>query len=190
MGMFDDVLDKVGEPYTGGGKGFKYGTHPVLIMLAEAKQKKTKNNDKSEVIEVTVADKADEERTATCTLYFHTEGGARMSVTKVLGLLVHKVSEEKKDKVRELGKKLFGSITDPVKARDVALGLINEKLVGAEAFLFADPQGKYDTTKYGDIWHYPYEDPNADTRGDESIPLNGEDISDTGEAENIPDFDL
>lgn len=154
MGIFDDVLENVGEPFKGGGKGFEYGTHKVVIMLAEAKQKKTKANDKAEVIEVTVADEKDQEKTAVCTLYFHTEGGAKMAVTKVLGLLVHKVGEEKKDKVRELGKKLFAKIDDPTKARDIANKLINEKLIGEEAYLVAEPQGKYKTTSYGDIWHY------------------------------------
>ncbi len=186
MGMFDDVLDNVGEPF-GGGKGFEYGTHEVLIMLAEAKQKKTKANDAAEVIEVTVADKEDNDKTALCTLYFHTEGGAKMAVAKVLGLLVHKVTEDKKDKVRELGRKLFGSITDPTKARDVAVKLIQDKLIGAEAYLVAEPQGKYKTTSYGDIWHYPAE---PQTKPVEAVVgIEGaEDITGTKEAENIPDF--
>lgn len=189
MGMFDDVLDNVGEPF-GGSKGFEYGTHAVLIMLAEAKQKTTKANPKAEVIEVTVADKEDNDKTALCTLYFHTEGGAKMSVAKVLGLLVHKVSEDKKDAVRELGKKLFGSITDPTKARDVAVKLINDKLIGAEAYLVAEPQGKYKTTSYGDIWHYAAE---PQTKPVETVVVadgvEGEDITGTEEAENIPDFE-
>lgn len=154
MGMFDDILDNVGEPF-GGGKGFEYGTHEVLIMLAEAKQKKTQANPEAEVIEVTVADKADNDKTALCTLYFHTPGGAKMAVAKVLGILVHNVPEEKKDTVRELGRKLFGSIDDPTKARDVAVKLINDKLIGKNAYLVAEPRGKYKTTSYGDIWHYP-----------------------------------
>lgn len=77
-----------------------------------------------------------------------------MSVTKVLGLLVHKVDEDKKDMVRDLGRKLFGGIDDLTKARDVAVKLINDKLLGAEGFLVAEPQGKYPTTSYGDLWHY------------------------------------
>lgn len=156
MGLFDDVLDKVGEPF-GGGKGFTYGTHEVLIMLAEAKQKKTKTTDAAEIIEIVVAGKDDPERTATCTLWFHTDGGAKIGVAKVLGLLVHSVGEEKKEAVRELGKKLFSSIDDPTKARDVAVKLINDKLIGKEAYLVAEPNGKYPTTSYGDIWHYPAE---------------------------------
>lgn len=157
MGLFDDVLNNVGEPFTGGGKGFEYGTHEVLIMLAEAKQKKTKANDAAEVIEVTVADPTDNDKTALCTLYFHTDGGAKMAVAKVLGIIVHNQPEEKKDAVRELGKKLFGSIDDSVKARDIAVKLINDKLIGKKAYLVAEPQGKYKTTSYGDIWHYPAE---------------------------------
>lgn len=157
MGMFDDVLDNVGEPFAGGGKGFAYGTHEVVIGSVEAKQKKTKANPEAEVIEVTVFDEADNERTATCTLYFHTEGGAKMGVSKVLGIMVHNQPEEKKDAVRELGKKLFGAIDDPTKARDVAFKLIQDKLLGKKAYLVAEPQGKYKTTSYGDIWHYPAE---------------------------------
>lgn len=156
MGMFDDVLENVGEPFKGG-KGFTYGTHEVLIMLAEGKQKKTKANDAAEVIEVTVADKADNDKTALCTLYFHTEGGAKMAVAKILGILVHNSGEEKKDAVRELGKKLFASVDDPVKARDIAVKLLNDKMIGKEAYLVAEPSGNYKTTSYGDLWHYPAE---------------------------------
>jgi hypothetical protein len=166
MGMFDDVLNNVGEEYKGGSKGFEYGTHKVKILLAEPQQKKTKNDPNAEVIVVSVAKPEDPDNVAEATLYFHTEGGARMSVTKVLGLLVHKVGEEKKESVRNLGKKLFEQIDNPTEARDVAAKLINEKLIDQEGFAFADPQGKYKTTSYVDLWHYPYEDPNADDRAD------------------------
>lgn len=186
MSMFDEVIENVGQPYQGGSKGFEYGTHEVIIGEVKALEKKVKSNDKAEVIEVVVFDEKDNERKATCTLYFHTEGGAKMAVTKVLGLMVHKVSEDKKDAVRELGKQLFGGIDDPVKARDVAAKLMNDKLIGAKAFLFVDPQGKYKTSSYGDIWHYPYEDPDADVLTD--APLDGEDITGTKEAKDVPDF--
>lgn len=162
--MFDEVLENVGEPYKGGGKGFEYGTHKVTIVLAEPQQKKTKNDPNAEVIVVSVCDHDDQDKAAEATLYFHTEGGAKMSVTKVLGLLVHKVGEEKKESVRALGRKLFEQIKDPVEARDIATKLINEKLIGQEAFLFVDPRGKYSTSNYGDLWHYAYEDPNASNR--------------------------
>jgi len=190
-GIFDDVLNNVGEPYKGGGKGFKYGTHEVTIGMVAPVQKKTKANDSSDVIEVTVFDPADEDRTAVTTLYFHTEGGAKMSVTKVLGLIVHNVGEEKKDAVRTLGKKLFGGISDLTEARDVAAKLLSEKLIGKKAFLFVDPQGKYDTSSYGDIWHYPYEDPNADARADaaaDDLIASSTPVTEK-EAEDIPDFD-
>lgn len=156
MGLFDEVLENVGQPYSGG-KGFTYGTHEVIIGEVQAAKKKTKNHDGAEVIEVTVFDEADNDRTAKCTLWFHSEGGAKMGVTKVLGLLVHNQPEEKKDAVRELGKKLFGAIDDPTKARDVAAKLMQEKLVGKKAYLVAEPNGKYPTTNFGDIWHYPAE---------------------------------
>lgn len=187
MGMFDDVLENVGQPYKGGGKGFEYGTHKVTIGTIEPGQKKTKNNAQAEVIVVTVFDPADAERTAETTLYFHTEGGAKMSVTKVLGMLVHNVGEEKKDKVRELGKKLFGEINDPTVARDVAAKLMAEKLTGKEAFLVAEPNGKYKTTSYGDIWHYE-SSPQGDAPVEESI-LDGATNVSKEKADDIPDFD-
>jgi len=153
MGMFDDVLDNVGEPYKGG-KGFTWGTHEVVIGTAAAAEKKLKSGENAKVIDVEVFDPADNDRTAKTTLYFHTEGGAKMSVTKILGILVHNAGEDKKDTIRELGKKLFGSIDDPEKARDVAAKLMSEKMVGKKAYLVAEPQGKYPTTSYGDLWHY------------------------------------
>lgn len=188
MGMFDDVLENVGEPFKGG-KGFEYGTHEVLIMLAEAKEKKTKNDPKAAVIEVTVADELDQEKTATCTLYFHTEGGAKMAVAKVLGIMVHNVGEEKKDAVRELGKKLFASVDDPTKARDVAAKLINDKMIGKKAYLVAEPSGKYKTTSYGDIWHYPAE-PQSEPQDDAQATAKavGGAVADDETAADAPDF--
>ncbi len=190
MGLFDDVLDNVGKPYTGG-KGFEYGTHEVLIMLAEAKSKKTKKADDCAVIEVTVCGKEDNTKEATCTLWFHTEGAAKMSVTKVLGMLVHNVGEDKKDAVRELGKKLFGSIDDPIKARDVAAKLMQDKLITKEAYLVSEPTGKYTTTSYGDLWHYAAEPQSADERADRAATadkVGGEDVTDEL-ADELPDFD-
>jgi hypothetical protein len=184
MGMFDEVIDNAGEAFKGG-KGFEHGTHDVIIMEAKAVTKSVKNDPKAAVIEVIVAGAEDESKLATCTLYFHTEGGAKMSVGKVLGLIVHKVSAEKKDAVRNLGKKLFGSIEDPTEARDVAVKLINDKLIGEKAFLVAEPSGKYKTTSYGDLWHYPAE---PETEPNEQAIIEGEDITNTKEAEAIPDF--
>lgn len=165
-GMFDDVINKVGEPYTGGGKGFTYGTHEVVIGTAEAKSKDTKKAKDCAIIEVVVFDPADNDRTANCTLWFHTPGAAKMSVTKILGLLVHNVGEEKKEKVREIGQKMFGAIDDPIKARDVANKLINDKLLTKKGYIVAEPSGTYKTTSYADLWHYPatpQDDPVDDT---------------------------
>lgn len=187
MGMFDDVLKNVGEPYTGGGKGFEYGTHEVMIGVVDPVKKKTKNNPEAEVIEVEVYDPNDEERTAKATLYFHTEGGAQMSVTKILGILVHNVGEEKKETVRNLGKKLFASITDPTEARDVAAKLMSDKMIGKKAYLVAEPQGKYKTTSYGDIWHYE-----AEPQGDAPTETVLEEVTKGGEPvpeDEIPEFD-
>lgn len=192
MGLFDDVLDKVGEPYSGGGKGFEYGTHEVVIGTVEAKAKDTKKANGCAVIEVVVFDEADNEKTATCTLWFHTDGAAKMSVTKVLGLLVHKVAEDKKDAVRELGKKLFGSIDDPAKARDVAAKLMNDKLLGAKGYLVAEPQGKYTTTSYGDLWHYPAE-PQGEPANEAQATakdLGGSVVEDTTEIPKFGEDDL
>ena len=190
MGLFDEVLDNVGKAYSGG-KGFEYGTHEVVIGTVEAKAKDTKTTKGAAIIEVVVFDEADNEKTATCTLWFHTDGAAKMSVTKVLGLLVHKVGEEKKDAVRELGKKLFAAIDDPTKARDVAAKLMSDKLIGSKGYLVAEPNGKYTTTSYGDLWHYPAEPQSADERADRAATaekVGGEDITDELGGE-IPKFD-
>lgn len=184
MGLFDDVLENVGEPYKGG-KGFERGTHEVVIGTSEAKAKDTKNTKGAAIVEVVVFDEMDNDKTATCTLWFHTDGAAKMSVTKVLGLIVHKVSEDKKDAVRELGKKLFGGIDDPTKARDVANKLINDKLLGAKGYLVVEPNGDYKTSSYGDLWHYPAEPREAEDK----LPLGGEDITAEIKPEDLPKFD-
>ncbi len=188
-GMFDDIIDNVGEPHKGG-KGFEYGTHEVLIMLADAKQKNTKKADDCAAIEVQVCGKEDNTKEATCTLWFHTEGAAKMSVTKILGILVHNVGEEKKEAVRAIGKKLFGSINDPVEARDVAAKLLNDKLITKEAYLVAEPQGKYPTTMYGDLWHYPAKPQSADESAERETTVaatGGEDVTDEL-ADELPNF--
>ena len=176
MGLFDDVLNNVGEPFKGG-KGFEYGTHKVIIGTAEAK-----NDTKDRaIIEVVVFDEKDNDKQATCTLWFHTEGAAKMSVTKVLGILVHNVGQEKKEAVRNLGKELFGSINDLTKSRDVAAKLMTDKLIGKKAYLVAEPNGKYKTTSYGDLWHYPAEPQNKPVIEEVQVSTSAEEIE-------IPDF--
>lgn len=184
-GLFEDVINNVGEPYKGG-NGFTYGTHEVIIGTAEAKQKKTQKHDAAEIIEVVVIGKEDNNKEATCTLWFHTEGAAKMSVTKILGMLVHNVGEEKKEAVRELGKKLFGSIDDLTESRNIAAKLMNDKLITKEAYLVAEPQGNYTTTAYGDLWHYPAEPQNPMTNT--TTPAVAEDVTEELKDE-IPDFD-
>lgn len=155
--LFDDILNNLDKERTGSsGQGFEYGTHTVVIGLAEAKTD-AKGRD---VIKVTVMDPNDNDKTAEATLWFHSAGGAKMSVDKVLRLIVHNVDESKKPKVRELGEKIFAAITDFGKARDAALTLINEKLIGKEAYLAVNPSGNYTTSKYGDLWYYPAEPQN------------------------------
>lgn len=182
-GIFDDILANVGEPYKGG-KGFERGTHEVIIGTAEVKSKDTKKANDCAIIEVVVFDEEDNEKTATCTLWFHTEGAAQMSVTKVLGLIVHNVGEDKKDKVRELGKQLFGGLTDITKSRDIANKLMNDKLLGKKGYLVAEPNGSYSTTSYGDLWHYPKE---AKTDNPVAEIVGGEDVTEEL-AGDLPEF--
>lgn len=186
MGLFDEVLDNVGEEHKSS-KGFTYGTHEVVIGTAKAEA----DAKGREVIKVTVFDEADNDKQATCTLWFHSEGGAKMAVTKVLGLLVHKVGEEKKEAVRTLGKQLFASITDTTKARDVAVKLINDKLIGAKAFLVAEPTGKYTTTSYGDIWHYAAKpEGEAEGEAEDEAQATAQDVGGAvDDTANLPDFD-
>lgn len=184
MAFLDEVLDKVGQPHNQS-KGFTFGTHDVVIGEAEATTKDTQKMKAAPIIRITVFDPQDNERTAECTLYFHTEGGAKMSVVKILGILVHNVPEEKKEAVRNLGKKLFGDAETPEKARDIAIKLISDKLIGKKAFLVAEPQGKYITTAYGDLWHYQAKAEG----GDELVDLGGTVATDT-EPNDIPDFEI
>lgn len=151
-GFLDDILDNVGESWSEG-KMFSAGTHTVVIGLAEAV---TDTKDRN-IIKVTVFDPEDNDRVGEATLWFHSEGGAKMAVAKVMGLLVHNTDESKKDKVKELGKKVFGGMTDLEKIRQTCLELITEKLIGKEAYFVVNPNGKYTTSKYGDLWHYPRE---------------------------------
>jgi hypothetical protein len=150
-GLFDDILGNLDKDRGASGKGFEFGTHDVIIMLAEA-QTDAKNRD---LIRITVCDKADENKVGEATFWFHTKGATQMSVDKVLRLLIHNVDEDKKPKVKELGEQLFAKIDDFGKARDAALKLLNEKLIGKEGYLAVNPSGKYTTSKYGDLWYYP-----------------------------------
>jgi hypothetical protein len=87
--------------------------------------------------------------------------------------------------VRELGKKLFGNVDDPKKARDIANKLINDKLLGEKAYLVAEPNGKYTTTSYGDLWHYP-----AEPQEPKAVETElGEDVTAEITEENMPKFD-
>ena len=77
-----------------------------------------------------------------------------MAVTKVLGILVHNVSEDKKATISDFGKRVFASVKEPADVKSGLLQILNEKLIGKEAYIYAEPQEKYDTTKYVDLWHY------------------------------------
>lgn len=166
--LFGDIINNLDNEKGAAGKGFEYGTHTVKIMLAEAKTD-AKGRD---VIKVTVCDENDQEKLAEATLWFHSPGGAKMSVDKVLRLLIHNVDEEKKPKVKALGEQVFAKLTDLGKARDAALQLINEKLIGKEGFLAVSPSGNYSTSKYGDLWYYPAAPQGApqDSKNDSTTP--------------------
>lgn len=145
--LTEAILNASKEPT--GNNGFTPGAHTVKIGLAVAEQD-SKDRD---IIRITVIGDNDEEGEAT--LWLHTEGGAKMAVTKVLGILVHNVAEDKKDTISEFGKRVFANVKTPGETKDGLLKILNEKLIGKEAYIYAEPQEKYDTTKYVDLWHYP-----------------------------------
>lgn len=132
----------------GGAQGFTPGAHTVHIGMAEA----TKDSKDRDIIKVIVIGESDEEGEAT--LWLHTEGGAKMAVTKVLGILVHNTPEDKKATISEFGKRVFAGVKEPGDVKEGLMRILNEKLIGKEAFIFAEAQEKYDTTKYVDLWHY------------------------------------
>lgn len=131
-----------------GAQGFTPGAHTVKIGLAEA----TKDSKDRDIIKVIVLGENDEEGEST--LWLHTEGGAKMAVTKVLGILVHNTPEEKKATISDFGKRVFAGVKEPADVKEGLLRILNEKLIGKEAYIFAEAQEKYDTTKYVDLWHY------------------------------------
>jgi hypothetical protein len=146
MGFLDETLENVGKPM--GAAGFSPGAHTVKIGMAEG-GKDSKDRD---IIKVTVIGENDEEGEAT--LWLHTEGGAKMAVTKVLGILVHNVKEDKKATISDFGKRVFANVKTPSDTKEDLLKILNEKLIGKEAYAFAEPRDGYKTTKYVDIWHY------------------------------------
>jgi hypothetical protein len=173
MGFLDETLENVGKPM--GAAGFTPGAHTVKIGLAEG-GKDAKDRD---IIKVIVIGENDEEGEAT--LWLHTEGGAKMAVTKVLGILVHNVKEDKKATISDFGKRVFANVKAPADTKEDLLKILNEKLIGKEAFIYAEKQEKYDTTKYVDLWHYDQskrqpsaaEDAAYDKAAD-SAPIEGE----------------
>ena len=144
--FLEDVLNNVGKPM--GANGFTAGAHTVHIGMVEG----TKDSKDRDIIKVTVIGENDEEGEAT--LWLHTEGGSKMAVTKVLGILVHNVAEDKKATISEFGKRVFASVKTPADTKDGLLKILNEKLIGKEAYIFAEPKDGYKTSKYVDIWHY------------------------------------
>lgn len=146
MGFLDDTLNNVGKPM--GNAGFTAGGHTVKIVMAEY----VKDSKDRDTIKVTVMGENEEEGIAT--LWLHSEGGCKMAVIKVLGILVHNVAEDKKATISEFGKRVFANVKTPADTKDGLMKVLTEKLMGKEAFIFAEPQDGYNTTKYVDLWHY------------------------------------
>lgn len=177
-GFLDDVLDNIGAVF-GGGKGFTEGPHTVNILMAEDSVKKKSDGTLMDVIIVSVQDKQNEDVIGEAVLYFHTEGGAKMAVAKVGGLLVHNAPEDKKERIHELVKQAFSTANergDLKVTKEMCLRLLSEKLIGKEAFITAEPQNGYDTTKYVDLWHY--EQTPKKEKADDLI-ASGEDVTES-----------
>jgi hypothetical protein len=66
---------------------------------------------------------------------------------------VHNQPEDKKAQISDFGKRVFAG-KSPIESKNGVLKILNEKLIGKEAFIYAEPQEKYNTTKYVDLWHY------------------------------------
>jgi hypothetical protein len=192
-GFLDDVFDKIGSYENN--TGFKRGTWPVKILLAEDEED-SKGRD---IIRVSVEGANGELGEAT--LWMHSEGGAKMAVSKVGGLIIHNSDESKKDSIRESMKKLFAKaseMNDLKLTKKVLMKIISEKLIGKEGFAVSDPQGKYSTTKYVDLWHYEYQledGDGVDKKADatpvetaEEIIASGKDVTDDDDIEIPEDF--
>jgi hypothetical protein len=180
-GFLDDVFEKIGSYENN--QGFKRGTWPVKILMAED-EVDSKDRD---IIKVSVEGANGEIGEAT--LWMHSEGGAKMAVTKVAGLLVHNADESKKDSIRENIKKLLAKaseMNDLKLTKKVLLTIIAQKLIDKEGFAVSDPQGKYSTTKYVDLWHYEFQldddesdaPANADVDKVKDAMGGGEDVTD------------
>jgi len=184
MGYLDEVFEKIGSYENN--KGFTRGTHAVKILLAEDEQT-PKDQD---IIKVSVEGANGEIGEAT--LWFSSEGGAKVAVSKIGGLIVHNSSEDKKDSIKEHLKTLFSKaseLNDLKLTKKILLKIIDEKLIGKEGFAVADPSGKYSTTKYVDLWHYERQledrktEPTSDKEEAEEIIANSEPV-------NIDDIEL
>lgn len=190
MGYLDDVFDKIGSYENN--RGFARGTWPVKILLAEDEQ----DSKDREIIIVSVEGANGELGEAT--LWMHSEGGAKMAVSKVGGLIIHNSAEDKKDSIRESMKKLFAKaseLNDLKLTKKILMKIIAEKLIGKEGFAVADPQGKYSTTKYVDLWHYEYQLEDDDDKTDKKVDVapvedTAEAIIASGEPVNIDDIEL
>lgn len=192
MGYLDEVFDKIGSYENN--TGFKRGTWPVKILLAEDEQ----DAKDREIIKVSVEGANGELGEAT--LWMHSEGGAKMAVSKVGGLIIHNSAEDKKDSIRENMKKLFAKaseLNDLKLTKKILMKIISDKLIGKEGFVVADPQGKYSTTKYVDLWHYEYQleknqdiaDAEADNKTD-SDEETAEEIIASGKPVDLDDIEL
>jgi hypothetical protein len=177
LDWLNEALNNVGKEVSTS-TGFAPGAHTVHIGMAEG-MKDSKDRD---IIKVIVLGDNDEEGEAT--LWLHSPGGAKMAITKVLGILVHNVPEDKKATISEYGKRVFANVKEPSDTKEHLLKILNEKLIGKEAYIYAEPQEKYDTTKYVDLWHY-----DQSKRAPAAAPAAKDNVIDNVDAEqaDIPD---
>lgn len=119
---------------------FTFGVHPVKLMSFE---NGGLEDDQSEYVEVTVCDPEDTEKTDTVRLYF-TEKAAQYSFNTFRQIAVHNAGNDKKDVARDA--------VDAVQDTDQLVQLLNEKLVGGEAWIskYYDPRRTYNN-KAGDL---------------------------------------
>jgi hypothetical protein len=174
----DDVVDNLGKEPSGA-NGFTPGAHTIHIGLAESTTKDTQKVKDAEIIKVIVLGDNDEEGEAT--LWFHTDKGSIMSVKKVLGMLVHNVPKDKKPPISDFGRRVFAG-KSPTESKEGVLKILNEKLIGKEAFIYAEPQEKYATTKYVDLWHY-----DQGKRAPKGAPVDHDETIDNVDGEEVED---
>jgi hypothetical protein len=165
---------------------FKYGVHKV--KLGQFELGGTEEGEK-EYLEITVIDPDDGELTDTARVWFTTEAAINYSFNTMRQIYVHNAPEKAKDAARDT----FDEITDT----EQLLKLLNEKLIGGEAWFSKYPSATRtyvnssgETKKSIDKNIYGYEPkpkPELLPKEGEETPLNGKDASgDADVAGGIP----